>query len=139
LPYVQVAQGFIRTYYYTFTRTVAYSLSFLQILTIQEESEQNYVRHCYTSSLSAQVDASFGLGAKHLKQEEVRRADVEHLGALKTSTLVQATPGRKCIDRETVGNVVVFECSNVDGSECNENGIIRVRHEKFGALISEVD
>jgi hypothetical protein len=51
------------------------------------------VRHCYTSSLSAQDDASFGLGAKHLKQEEVRRADVEDLGALKTSTLVQVTPG----------------------------------------------
>jgi hypothetical protein len=97
------------------------------------------VRHCYSSSLSAQDDASFGLRAKHLKQEEVRRADVEDLGGLKTSTLVQVTPGRRCIDRETVGNVVVLECSNVDGSECNENGIIRVRHEKFGALISEVD
>ncbi len=97
------------------------------------------MRHCSTRSLSAQDDAAFGLGAEHLKQEEVRRADVEDLGALKTSTLVQVTPGRRCVDRGTVGNVVVFECSNVDGSECNENGIIRVRHEKFGALISEVD
>ncbi len=95
------------------------------------------MRRCSTRSLSAQYDAPFGLGAGHLKQEEVRRADVEDLGALKTSTLVQVSPGRRCVDRETVGNVL--ESSNVDGSECNENGIIRVRHEKFGALIFEVD